>query len=373
MTVEEKAKAYDEAIKVAKSKIKNDKDHVLYEEDITDIFPELAESEDERVRKALISFLKSPFVSENITDEKVTPWIAWLEKQGKINPSEDELEALRIAAYEPYKNWNEKLQSLYEKLIHCKRYENRFEWSEEDELHIKELERLVKQVWAIAEHENDKESIHKMSDLSFFLKTLKPQPQPKEWSEEDEERLSDAIFFVREYQIPTRDKRLLNAAKETEDWLRTFKDKVQSKQDWSEEDERCLTNAIDACKQMSDEDYDYSQGYIDAINWLKSLKDRVQPKQEWSEDDEAKRKFIEDELSGLIADENAIESPLTKRVKDLYSALYWLKSFRPQKQWRPSETELRIFEEVIDGVANPYNYHATLHAMLEQLKKLSIK
>jgi hypothetical protein len=50
-------------------------------------------------------------------------------------------------------------------------------WNEEDELHIRELESLVKQAWAIAEHENDKETIHKMSNLSFFLKTLKPQPK----------------------------------------------------------------------------------------------------------------------------------------------------------------------------------------------------
>ena len=48
-------------------------------------------------------------------------------------------------------------------------------WSEEDELYIRELESLVKQVWATAEHKNDKDTIHKMSDLSFFLKTLKPQ------------------------------------------------------------------------------------------------------------------------------------------------------------------------------------------------------
>ena len=42
-----------------------------------------AESDDEKIRKAIISFLKSPFVNESITDEKVIPWIAWLEKQGE--------------------------------------------------------------------------------------------------------------------------------------------------------------------------------------------------------------------------------------------------------------------------------------------------
>ena len=52
------------------------------------LFPELKESEDELTRKSLIRFLKSPFVNENITDEKVTPWIAWLEKQGKQKPTD---------------------------------------------------------------------------------------------------------------------------------------------------------------------------------------------------------------------------------------------------------------------------------------------
>ena len=68
------------------------------------------ESEDERIRREIISYIKS---SGAVTNPN---WIAWLEKQGEISPSEEELEALRIAAYEPYKNWSEKLQSLYEKL-----------------------------------------------------------------------------------------------------------------------------------------------------------------------------------------------------------------------------------------------------------------
>ena len=45
MTPEEKAKRYDEALKMAKSIIKNDKDHVLYEDDIIEIFPELKENQ----------------------------------------------------------------------------------------------------------------------------------------------------------------------------------------------------------------------------------------------------------------------------------------------------------------------------------------
>lgn len=54
LSMEEKAKRYDEAIKKAESKIKNNKDHVLYEDDIIEIFPELKEDEDEKIRKYIL-------------------------------------------------------------------------------------------------------------------------------------------------------------------------------------------------------------------------------------------------------------------------------------------------------------------------------
>lgn len=48
------------------------------------IFPELKEPEDERIRKALISILKSDFENDTtIHDISVGDIIAWLEKQSK--------------------------------------------------------------------------------------------------------------------------------------------------------------------------------------------------------------------------------------------------------------------------------------------------
>lgn len=58
LSIEGKATRYDQAIKVAKSKIRNDKDHVLYEDDVMEIFPELKESEGEKIRKALIERIR---------------------------------------------------------------------------------------------------------------------------------------------------------------------------------------------------------------------------------------------------------------------------------------------------------------------------
>jgi hypothetical protein len=71
LSVEQKAKHYDEAIKRAKSKIKNDKDHVLYEDDVIDIFPELKENKKEwieKIRQELKSYLghrKTEQISES--------------------------------------------------------------------------------------------------------------------------------------------------------------------------------------------------------------------------------------------------------------------------------------------------------------------
>lgn len=70
-------------------------------EKLKDIFPELAESEDERIRKELIEYIKdqqSSFISapdcrdkyEEEENNKYNSWIAWLERQGeKIEPIED--------------------------------------------------------------------------------------------------------------------------------------------------------------------------------------------------------------------------------------------------------------------------------------------
>lgn len=47
---------------------------------LVDIFPELAESEEEMTRKDIISYLRN---EKNISDIEIDKWIAWLEKQGE--------------------------------------------------------------------------------------------------------------------------------------------------------------------------------------------------------------------------------------------------------------------------------------------------
>lgn len=127
-----------------------------------EVFPELKESEDERIRKALIEVFKKKlergyeWVEYGIPNRSVLDWLEkqieqqpaeWSEEDERImnncigyikascldandlyecidwlkslrpqshwKPSEEQMEALRAAAYEPYKNRHKLLQELY--------------------------------------------------------------------------------------------------------------------------------------------------------------------------------------------------------------------------------------------------------------------
>jgi len=92
MTIEEKAKAYDEALARAKTYLTPDTpDRVDTVSAITTIFPKLAESEDEKVRNGLVRFLKELLELGGVLHDEwdrneCEKYIAWLEKQKEPNP-----------------------------------------------------------------------------------------------------------------------------------------------------------------------------------------------------------------------------------------------------------------------------------------------
>lgn len=85
MTTEQKAKAYDEAIKRAKAF-----ELPEYKNIMASVFPELKESEDEKIRKELIAIYsvgaKVNAKTGDIPDRDI---VAWLEKQGEQHPHVD--------------------------------------------------------------------------------------------------------------------------------------------------------------------------------------------------------------------------------------------------------------------------------------------
>ncbi len=158
MTIEEKAKAYDKAIEKIKYVMDRGVEPILNKADLQSIFPELKESEDERVRKQIKAFIKSR--GSQITQSKTDAWLAWLEKQKGIEwkPSKDEMDVLYALCYLTNTIDDRKdaiLTKLYQDLkrefFNGASYENMFpkeekqkeqepaEWSEEDELFLKDL------------------------------------------------------------------------------------------------------------------------------------------------------------------------------------------------------------------------------------------
>ena len=80
MTQEEKAKAYDKALEIAKAWCKLDNND-LCNDDLETLFPELKESEDEKIRKDVLAFIRRE--GQHIDKYKWHKWITWLEKQGE--------------------------------------------------------------------------------------------------------------------------------------------------------------------------------------------------------------------------------------------------------------------------------------------------
>ncbi len=104
MTIEEKAKAYDEVLERGR-KLKKTCDSTAVIGWCEYLVPELKESEDEKIRKEIISYIKSSGVVTN------KQWIAWLEKQGK---EEYALKSSKDADLYKFMQYIEKQAKTYE-------------------------------------------------------------------------------------------------------------------------------------------------------------------------------------------------------------------------------------------------------------------
>lgn len=111
LSIKEKAKRYDEAFEKARSIRFGNPQSGTANTVCEEIFPELCESEDERIRKELIEHVKdqqSSFISapdcrdkyEEEENNKYNSWIAWLEKQeGCEHIKKDWLEHIKQSWY----------------------------------------------------------------------------------------------------------------------------------------------------------------------------------------------------------------------------------------------------------------------------------
>lgn len=180
MGIEEKVKAYDEALEQAQKElaacgsINCDAARQIFR-----LFPQLRESEDERIRKILIRIVKGAcdkygikYKGDEITEEKL---IAYLEKQK-----------------DHFRDDTKKVEK-------------------QDYSGLNDLERAIHRGFLSAGGKNVPVTIIKET-----AKECLEQMKPAEWSEEDETRLTNILIMLKEYVIHHYSKDDVN---KSVDWL----------------------------------------------------------------------------------------------------------------------------------------------------------
>jgi hypothetical protein len=194
------------------------------------------------------------------------------------------------------------------------------------------------------------------------------------WSEENEKMLDFAIRAVglcKQYAInhqvngysklPDVPKRY----EELQDWLKSIKNRVQPKQEWSEEDEMKLNEALGV---IAATDYYTLNDKKEIENWLKSLKDRILPKTEWSEED---KETINRATSAIYSLSNVVESKQEdEELSELADKLQEL--IKPQKQWKPNKAQLKALHDLnLTGNLSCVGQGQVLIELYNDLKELT--
>ena len=204
MTDKEKARAYDEALKIAKNYYSTT-DSVADTELIELIFPELKESEDERIRKELIKIVNGHYSLFKEIDRAKT--IAWLEKQ---NSNVDN------ANKEYWRGYREGKQEILDKYA--------------------ELEKQGEQETLCSKCKKEQPS-HSCQDITALGRcAVEHEQKPTEWNEEDEKMITNICKNLYDYPRVNSpfDNDSFKEAQKQVDW---FKSRMHPKQEWSEDDE----------------------------------------------------------------------------------------------------------------------------------------
>ena len=258
-----------------------------------EIFTDLYESEDEKIKKDVYNYL----YNERHNIRQLTPytdeldrWLAWLEKQESVGEIVERCK----------KSWyNEgKIAGMAEGLTDDEKYQQGWHDALEKQGEQKpmteefehELAEICNQLLSEIDSEWMNNEILDCIGTSVWLnlcdETAKRykdgllklakqgEQKPAEWGEEDEttfkvmlEELEKYVMF-KQYSTPLSVYDL--------QWFKSLKDRVQPqpKQEWSVEDETGWTNTMIMIKEVASNHYTKDSINL-VVNWLKSLKQRI--------------------------------------------------------------------------------------------------
>jgi hypothetical protein len=185
---------------------------------LENLFPELKESEDERIRKEIIAFLKYYHTGQGNCVIYDNDWIDWLEKQGNRNE-----------------------QNFWKKCNHCEYFDG----------------------YGLCLHKNNFGSVtdelkENCKNNKFFTEK-QGEEKPAEWSEEDEKILEDIADFLK-YPSVTPEKKIRN---KFISWLKSIKPNHWKP---SEEQLRAIINSAQGLYQCKEKEV-----LLDLYEQLKNL------------------------------------------------------------------------------------------------------
>ena len=340
MTQEEKAKAYDKALEIAKAWRKLDNND-LSNHDLETLFPEIRESGDERIRKALLDYFGEckKLDINPVHDAQTNTILAWLEKQGEPQDKGEisdgyhtfnELYYYRMLYNAAFfnmlpKEWVHKSKRhndgeecfgggwfIVMANLPTGQISNHYELKDWDLFQIPEKE--VADKWDGHTPQEAADRLHK------YLLEKRGEQKPAEWSKEDEEMCQETIDWFEKKCFPYA-LESENPARESIKWLKSLKDRVGCEancittKEWSVED---MSKIQRICEYLDEAKKYYADitEVRECIDWLKSLKDRYTRTDAFIEQVE---KYLQEHLidywSQSVTDENKFIEDFKNYIK----------------------------------------------------------
>lgn len=222
-------------------------------------------------------------------------------------------------------------------------------------------------VWLEKKEESNIDKLRKISTpAEENWPEIQKQWEQEDSADEDEKVREELIQYLRDYpHLPNGKYSRLDFFA----WIE--RQKEQKPAGWTDADEKILKRIIDRqtfiipvpekgpVSVMFERRED-----TEAINWLKRrVTSRPQQEQEWSEEDEKMRE-------SAISFVQAVNSCRYILGVDKHDVSNWLKSRRPQPQWKPSEEQMAALYTAAREAPIIKENGNYLYDLYEQLKKL---
>ena len=308
LTIEEKAKRYDEALTKARNIVNSINVGLIGKDSFEAVFPELKESEDEKIRKELLQIAEE---SEDsfymvMTPNKREKLIAWLEKQGEQKIDDDDKAILE--------NWEGIVK------------DNKEKWQLSD--------------WFV---EATLSLVQKIEQIGL----------PKSIVNNNKTMLNACVNTLRNV-----------GHSHLAAWLEK---QFEQKPAWSEKYIADVFEKVGLAKIVREQSNDnLTNALQDAM--IELSKFAPQPKQEWSEEDEKIYSRIYD-LIHAAAFENCEVDDIGNELGEYAKMTSWLKSLRPQNRWKPSDEQMERLKGTINSLPHQevlYSLYQDLKKLREE-------